>query len=412
MKQHTFKQATAYYLNMMNLLRKKVLSRALASYRWPMQIIGYVFYQFITAIIALLPVLIIIGAWALFGHDSFESACDWTGHLICHSKVWVGIIISNALVVETIWIVKKLTPIFSLRRQEIRITISQICILVAIGVWLFSLIAIVKLDDTIDLQDQKYVLILAAIGTLLTWIFQDTIKSVVAFLYVRINDMIHIGDWIKVDSKGIDGMVKNITLTMVTIENWDTTETSFPTYLLHSGSFTNLQNMLDGKTHGRRMLMDFTIDTGWIQPLSVAEAEAIAKRLDADDYFKESEFIKSVRDAGEAGEDVLNIHLYRLYIFHWLMNHHKVCRRPRLVVRYLQPSENGLPMQVYAYLTDISLEPFEWTQAGIVEHILESMRWFNLRLYQNASAFDVSNSNIFLAPETAQYKNSFDETSR
>ena len=94
------------------------------------------------------------------------------------------------------------------------------------------------------------------------------------------------------------------------------------------------------------------------------------------------------------------------------MNHHKVCRRPRLVVRYLQPSENGLPMQVYAYLTDISLEPFEWTQAGIVEHILESMRWFNLRLYQNASAFDVSNSNIFLAPETAQYKNSFDETSR
>lgn len=160
------------------------------------------------------------------------------------------------------------------------------------------------------------------------------------------------------------------------------------------------------------MLMDFTIDTGWIQPLSVAEAEAIAKRLDADDYFKESEFIKSVRDAGEAGEDVLNIHLYRLYIFHWLMNHHKVCRRPRLVVRYLQPSENGLPMQVYAYLTDISLEPFEWTQAGIVEHILESMRWFNLRLYQNASAFDVSNSNIFLAPETAQYKNSFDETSR
>ena len=412
MKQHTFKQATAYYLNMMNLLRKKVLSRALASYRWPMQIIGYVFYQFITAIIALLPVLIIIGAWALFGHDSFESACDWTGHRICHSKVWVGIIISTALVVETIWIVKKLTPIFSLRRQEIRITISQICILVAIGAWLFSLIAIVKLDDTIDLQDQKYVLILAAIGTLLTWIFQDTIKSVVAFLYVRINDMIHIGDWIKVDSKGIDGMVKNITLTMVTIENWDTTETSFPTYLLHSGSFTNLQNMLDGKTHGRRMLMDFTIDTGWIQPLSVAEAEAIAKRLDADDYFKESEFIKSVRDAGEAGEDVLNIHLYRLYIFHWLMNHHKVCRRPRLVVRYLQPSENGLPMQVYAYLTDISLEPFEWTQAGIVEHILESMRWFNLRLYQNASAFDVSNSNIFLAPETAQYKNSFDETSR
>lgn len=409
MKSHKFESTASYWWNSVDLLRRKVLSRALASRYWPLQVAGYVFFQIVSAVIYLAPLIAGAGIWALIAPDSLESCLDYVGDAV--GNVMLALIISCLIFFEIVWIVRKLTPIFSLRRQEIRITVSQICILVAFGLWLMSVILILKIDDAVNLEDRKYVIILAAVGTLLTWIFQDTIKSVVAFLYVRLNGMIHIGDWIKVDSKGIDGMVKSITLTMVTIENWDTTETSFPTYVLHSGSFTNLQNMLDGRTHGRRMLMNFTIDTGWIQPVTVAEAEAISRKLDTDDYFKESAFVKSVRDAKEAGATILNIHLFRLYIFHWLMNHGKVCRRPRLVVRYLEPTENGLPLQVYAYLTDISLEPFEWTQAGIIEHILESMKWFNLRIYQNASAFDVSNSNVYIAAETAKYKNVCDETS-
>lgn len=424
---------------------KKIRSRVLSSKHWPIQVVGYIFCQLLCVLfflgIGLLLMLLLIGieslleklfsieelwcatrngildfpfftafsAWITTALDCIKSRIDGIGP-IGISALHFGI--STFIFLEVIWIVRKLTPIFSIRREEIKITVSQICILIAFGCWLLSIILILREDCDIKLEEDKYALLLGAVGALMAWIFQDTIRSVVAFLYVRFNGMLNIGDWIKVDSKNIDGMVKSITLTMVTVENWDTTETSFPTNILHSDSFTNLQSMLDGKTHGRRMLMTFTIDTGWIQPISVEEAVSIAKRLDTDNYFKESEFVNAIKEAEADGVQLMNIHMFRLYIFHWLMNHHKVCRRPRLVVRYLQPTADGLPMQVYAYLTDISLEPFEWTQSAIVEHIIESMKWFNLRLFQNASAFDVSNSNIYLAPETAEYKNYCDETSK
>lgn len=405
MKNHDSWTTPAFYCwNILRLSLKRFLSRALSSKHWITQVFFYILYQ----IIFILPFLFIAWCWQYVAPESYEMTVAWIQSRIDHK--FICFVISSLLLVEVIWIVKVLTPIFSIRRQEIKITISQICILVAFGLWLVSIVFILGIDNAINLEDKRYTLAIAIVGALLSWIFQDTIKSVVAFFYVRLNGMINIGDWIKIDSKGIDGIVKSITLTMVTIENWDTTETSFPTYILHSDSFTNLQCMLDGKTHGRRMLKTFTIDTGWIQPISIDEAEAIAKKLDIDDYFKESEFINAVNKAKIANKQVLNIHAFRLYIYHWLMNHTKICRRPRLVVRYLDPSENGLPLQIYAYLTDTSLEPFEWTQAKIIEHILESMKWFNLRLFQNASAFDVSNSNIYLASQAAKYKNECDET--
>lgn len=393
----------------MFLTCEKISARALSSKHWPVQVAGYIFYQIVYVLIFSLPFLAIGLAWRLIDLRSFNFILRRIDYFT--GSCFFEICICVFIFFEIVWIVRKLTPIFSIRRKEIRITVSQICILVAFGLCILSIILILKNDYVINLEDKKYMLVLAALGTLLTWIFQDTIKSVVAFLYVRLNGMIHIGDWIKVDSKDIDGMVKSITLTMVTIENWDTTETSFPTYFLHSGSFTNLQCMLKGKTHGRRMLVTFTIDSGWIQPVTVEEAQAISKKLDAEEYFRESAFVNAVKEAEIAGTQIMNIHLFRLYIFHWLMNHKKVCRLPRLVVRYLQPSENGLPLQIYAYLTDISLEPFEWTQSSIIEHILESMKWFNLRIYQSASAFDVSNSNIYLTSQTAKYKNDCDGTS-
>jgi len=307
--------------------------------------------------------------------------------------------LSTIIFADVIWIVHKLTPLFNIRKQEIRITISQIIILLSFGVWLFVILIFTGLNK------ENNFLTIAILGSVMSWIFQDTVKSVVAFLYVRINGMIHIGDWIQLDSKKIDGMVKGITLTMVTVENWDTTLTSFPTYLLHSDSLKNLQPVLDGKTFGRRMFISFTIDSGWIQPVTLENVDQIIDRLDTDNYFKESQIRGKVEEAAAMNKEVLNLHLFRRYIHHWLMNHKKISRQPRMIVRYLEPTGNGIPMQIYAFLTDISLESFEWTQSGIIEHVLESMKWFNLRIYQNASAFDVSNSNIYISPEQANYTN-------
>jgi len=395
-----------YWKNSISSCLNRGLAFFLSSNSVILQVFGLVGYQLLfVAVLALiiaaigfiLPVHRIV--YWLSQFDFLDTIIDF----VTNQDV-INVCLSTIIFADVIWIVRKLTPLFNLRKQEIKITISQIIILLSFGLWLFALLIFTGLNK------ENNFLTVAILGSVMSWIFQDTVKSVVAFLYVRINGMIHIGDWIQLDSKKIDGTVKGITLTMVTIENWDTTLTSFPTYLLHSDSFKNLQPMLDAKTFGRRMFISFTIDSGWIQPVKSSDIENIVSRLDVDDYFKETQIIDKVRDAEEHNKEVMNIHLFRRYIHHWLMNHKKISRQPRMVVRYLEPTENGIPMQIYAFLTDISLEPFEWTQSSIIEHVLESMKWFNLRIYQNASAFDVSNSNIYLAPQQANYTNYPDGT--
>ena len=104
--------------------------------------------------------------------------------------------------------------------------------------------------------------IITVFGAVLGWIFQDTIKSVAAFFYLRANGLLQIGDLIAVPAKGIEGFVRTISLTTVTIENWDTTTSAFPTFILHADHFKNSQRMLEGKTLGRLMKKTFIIDSG------------------------------------------------------------------------------------------------------------------------------------------------------
>lgn len=303
----------------------------------------------------------------------------------------------SLLLAGVVAIVNRLTPIFSLRRQEERVTMGQITVLLAFGLWLIGII------DIWNWYHMNDMLPVAIVGGVLSIMFQETIRSVVAFFYVRLNHLLAIGDWIEVPSQNVDGMVSMITLTTVTVENWDTTLSTFPTYLLQSAHFINYQRMVDGKTHGRRMMRTFVIDTGWIQPMTQADADRIAA-ISPDDYFVSHVLPERVREAERSGRPVMNMELYRLYLHHWLMNHPHISRKPRLVVRWLEQQGEGLPLQVYTYIIDSSLEAFEWNQSAIVEHIVSSLALFNLQLYQSPSGYDASNSNIYLTDHEADYK--------
>lgn len=290
-------------------------------------------------------------------------------------------------------IVKILNPIYCLRKIEHRITWSQIWLLLSLGLWMLSLLYVVH-----PKKDSIESISVTAIGILLGWIFQDTIKSVVAFFYLRANNLLKIDDWITVPDRDIDGMVKTITLTTVTLTNWDTTTSSFPTYILHSGHFKNYQNMIEGKTEGRQMLKTFIVDSGWIHSTSNDELEKLKQILSEKDDSMEY-FISHEAHAG-----MLNIQLYRQYLYHWLMRHPHISQSPRLIVRWLEQTPEGMPLQIYAFITDSSLTPFEWQQSLIMEHAIEALAWFNLQLYQSASGYDASNSNIYLTQEPANYK--------
>lgn len=302
---------------------------------------------------------------------------------------WFQLSLLTLLVLLAISVCRTLTNIFSLQKKDTAITWCQISILISIGCWIIGFLIIF---DTRN--HPEYAAALGIAGTLLGWIFQDTIKGVVAFIHLRANNLLHIGDWIKIGKHDVDGEIKRVSLTTVTIYNWDTTTSSIPTSMLHSEHFQNLQNMMEGKTYGRRMLKTFIFDTNWFCSLTKEDIKAIEER----------QHIKMHLTDDEVRNGMLNAKVYRLYLFHWLMNHSHVSQMPRLMVRWLEQKESGMPLQVYVFITDSSLPAFEWQQSQIIEHIIESSSWFNMHLFQEASAYDVSNSNIFLTNNPATYR--------
>lgn len=296
----------------------------------------------------------------------------------------------NLVVWFAIKICLRLLDIFSLRKKDDSITWCYITILLAFGIWIicFLLIFNTKVNGRVATA-------VAAIGAIISWIFQDKIKGVIAFLHLRIHHLLNIGDWIQVPGKDVDGEVKKVTLTSVTISNWDTTTSIIPISMLNSDHFINLQNMMEGKTYGRRMLKTFVFDTNWFCPLSKNQIRKIESQHHINFLYLTDE---------EIGDGLINAKVYRLYLYHWLMNHAHISQQPRLMIRWMEQKESGMPLQVYAFIIDSSLAAFEWQQSQIIEHIIESAGWFNMQLFQEASAFDVSNSNIFLTKEPATYR--------
>lgn len=294
----------------------------------------------------------------------------------------------TVLLFLTLSICRNLTDYFSLKKNETGITICQITILAVVGIWVLAFLII------FNVKESRYFWVAGVLGTLLGWIFQDTIKGVAAFIHLRLNHLLNIDDWIVVPKLNVDGEVKHITLTTVTIYNWDTTTSSIPTSVLHSDHFINYQKMTTGKTYGRRMVKSFILDTNWFFHITADDAERLKKQNDLKRYLPEEEI----------HEGALNAQLYRLYLYHWLMSHPKVSQKPNLVVRWLEQKESGMPLQVYAYITEGGMAAFEWQQSQIIEHIMESLDWFGLRLYQSPSSYDAGNTNVHMTDAEAVYR--------
>ena len=316
--------------------------------------------------------------------------------LICNSGLpqfvsnkWTALVIQTLFVWLAVLACHSLTNIFSLKRNESGITWCQISILFLFGLWIIGFVIIFDVNKL-----QRFALPIGIIGSVISLIFQDTLKGVSAFIHLRLNNQISIGDWIIIPKHNVDGEVSRITLTHVTFYNWDTTTSTIPTSVLHSEHFQNLTNMMDGRTFGRKMSKTFILDTGWIHIITEQEANEL-KQSDAIIKYLAKDDIKS---------GMTNAQLYRLYLYHWLMNHPHISQQPRLIVRWMEQKESGMPLQVYAFITDSNLPGFEWQQSQIIEHIMESLEWFGLRLYQSPSNYDVSNSNVFLTNKPATYR--------
>ena len=281
----------------------------------------------------------------------------------------------TAFILLSFSVCSTLTNLYNLRKNETGITWCQISILIAIGVWLLGIISIFNIQI-----NEKNTVGFGVIGGLLAWIFQDKVKGALAFIHLRLHHLLSIDDWIQVPKYNVDGVVNRVSLTTVTVYNWDTTTSTIPISTLHSDHFINFQKMAANKTYGRQMSKTFIVDTSQVHAITSAEAEQLKQLKEITPYLLDEDI----------HEGILNAQLYRLYLYHWLMNHPKLSQLPRLIVSWQEQTQSGMSLHVMAYVMDGDTSAYEWIQSQIIEHVVESLDWFGLRLYQSPSSYDIS----------------------
>lgn len=235
---------------------------------------------------------------------------------------------------------------------------------------------------------------LGAASAILILVFKDTILGFVASIQVSTNDMVRIGDWIEMPKYGADGHVTQITLTTVKVKNWDMTITTIPTYALISDSFKNWRGMQH--SGGRRIMRSLTIKMSSIKFLSDADLENL-KKIEIIRPYLEGR-IKEIhkhnkdqnidKDALINGRNLTNIGVFRIYIETYLQQNRNINPKMWLLVRQLQATEFGLPIQIYAFSKDTRLIQYEHIMADIFDHIIASISYFDLQIYQAFSNQD------------------------
>ena len=227
---------------------------------------------------------------------------------------------------------------------------------------------------------------LGTISAVLMLIFQDSIKGFVGSIQLSINDMLRIGDWIAVGNA--DGTVQEINLTTVKVQNWDNTITTIPTYQLVSSPFTNWRGM--SESGGRRIARSINIDVNTIRYCTPEMLEKYKQYSLIKDYItqREEEILEYNKanniDTSQVlnGRQQTNLGIFRAYIKAYLNNNPKLNHNLTMMVRQLQPTEFGVPLQIYAFSSDKQWVNYEEIQSDIFDHIISAATMFDLKIYQ------------------------------
>ncbi|MEN8188900.1 MAG: mechanosensitive ion channel family protein [Thermodesulfobacteriota bacterium] len=237
--------------------------------------------------------------------------------------------------------------------------------------------------------------ILGGLTAVTMLVFKDTILGFVASIQLTATDMVRVGDWIEMPQYGADGDVIQLSINTVRVRNWDKTVTTIPTYALVSSSFKNWRGM--SESGGRRIKRSLLIDTGSIRFCDEAMLERFSQIELLQDYLfdKEKELLEynSRRgidtDVVVNGRRQTNIGVFRAYIESYLRVHPEVHRDMTFLVRQLPPGEHGLPLEIYVFSKDQVWANYEAIQADIFDHLFAAAPWFDLRIFQNPSSYDL-----------------------
>jgi miniconductance mechanosensitive channel len=240
----------------------------------------------------------------------------------------------------------------------------------------------------LEINTSTLIATLGAMAAVISIVFRDIILGFVASIQLSANKMVAIGDWITMPEYGVDGHVQEINLTTVKVKNWDETITTVPAYSMVSHSFQNWKGM--ERSGGRRIMRAIYIDMRTIElcteemltalsmiPYVGEHIEEMKQELSHPDDLTQVQLSEML-----GGSYFTNLGLFRVYATAFLKNHPKINADMMLMVRQLEPTEFGLPLQFYTFTTEQEYIPYEQVQSDLFDIILAMVPEFGLKVFQ------------------------------
>lgn len=248
---------------------------------------------------------------------------------------------------------------------------------------------------------------LGAASAILMLLFKDTIMGFVGSVQITMNNLVHQGDWITVSQYGADGIVKEISLTTIKILNYDNTLTTVPTYALASGSFQNWRAMQESGS--RRFTRNITVisrDVRFVTDSELEQFKAVGglaqyiSRMNTE-YQQRNEALDADKSVSINLHQLTNCDLFMEYVRWYLINHPKINNSQYLLVRQMAITTEGLQIQIYAFTNTCVWAEYEAILSEVMTHLLSSVTYFDLHLYESSAASDSLDVNLTMKQNNA-----------
>lgn len=247
-------------------------------------------------------------------------------------------------------------------------------------VWI--IILIIAVSVLIDKSPTVLLTGLGAFAAALMLIFKDSILGFVACIQISQNDMLHVGDWVVVPSTIANGIVIDVSLSVVKIRNWDNTIVMLPPYSLISTSFQNWRGMSDSGV--RQISRSILIDNNTIIQSTPSLIEEIKEKIPyLSDFISQSTTKGTLYNNGVAsinGTTETNLGVLRAYVCQYLISHPMISSNSQILVRLMPGNASGTPLQIYCYTTTTDWTIYEAVQSEIVEHIISICPTFHIEI--------------------------------
>ena len=331
----------------------------------------------------LIPLMLTINLFPLVFHD------------FPHFEKYIIMLIKVYGIVLTIWIIRSILKTFesyfkTLPRLRDKPIDSYIQVAM-LFIWIIGIASILAI--IIDLSFIKFFTTLGAASAVLLLIFKDTILGFVASIQVAINDSVRIGDWITMEKYGADGEVIEINLSTVQVQNFDMTITNIPTFALISDAYKNWRGMQS--SGGRRIKRSIILKAKSIKYLTDSDINKLkgielisnyleARQKDVTNFNTEKDINKSILINGR---NLTNVGVFRKYMQTYIEKHSGVNKEMTIMVRQLEPTPHGLPLEIYCFSSDKRWENYEYIMADIFDHALAAVSYFELEVFEYPTKF-------------------------